>query len=402
MTMTLKGRWPPAAYQQLLKILFLLLCLIAPQDKSAHGGGIGSSAGIEIIRGPYLQYSELRADQMTIVWETNLPCSGAVLYGKTPSYGNKKPSLKAALRHEVILDNLDPDSLYHYRVEAGDRFTRDYSFKPFPADRKSYKFIVYGDSRWGHWHHQSVIKAMKAYPSDFLVHTGDYVTVGTSRGQWDNFFFVTRPLAARIPFFPVVGNHEYVAGKCSIFKSVFHPPQNSPNPDLDYYFDTGNARFIIMDNRRVGKKNNEQRSWFQDVLENAKTGKKLAHTFVFIHQGIQSSGPHGPDKKLAKNGYLELMKKFDVTFVAAGHDHMYERGIWEDLRYLISGGGGAPVYKKEKKRGGTLKKAVERHFISVEVNENDIAFDVVRPDGSLIESCNLTDKGYACQTGVGP
>ncbi len=283
--MTIKpiGRLPLAANQKLLKILFLLLCLFAAaQRKSANSAGIGSSAGIEIIRGPYLQYSQLRADHMAVAWETNLPCAGAVLYGETGAYNKKKTSSKAALRHEVILENLDPDGIYHYRVEAGDRFTRDYSFKPFPADRKSYKFIVYGDSRWGHGHHQAVIKAMDAYPSDFLVHTGDYVTVGTSEGQWDNFFFVTRSLAARIPFFPVVGNHEYVAGKCAIFKSVFHLPQNSPNPDLDYYFDTGNARFIIMDNRRVGKNSNEQRSWLQDTLENAKKREK-ARAHVRVH-----------------------------------------------------------------------------------------------------------------------
>ncbi|MFH1437476.1 MAG: metallophosphoesterase [Pseudomonadota bacterium] len=398
--MTITPKWRRrrlAANRKLLKILPLLLLLIAlPQRKSAHGGGIGSSTGIEIIRGPYLQYSELRADQMTIVWETSLPCTGAVLYGETGAYGKKKTSPKAALRHEVILDNLDPDRPYHYRVTAGDRFTGDYSFQPFPADRKSYRFIVYGDSRWGHGHHQSLMQAMKAHPSDFLIHTGDFVTVGTSRGQWDNFFFVARSLAARVPIFPVVGNHEYVAGKCDIFKSVFKPPRNSPNPGLDYYFDTGNARFIIMDNRRVGKSSNEQKSWLQDALESAKDEKKLAHRFVFFHQGIQSSGPHGPDQKLAKNGYIELLKKHDITLFTAGHDHMYERGLWEGIRYVVSGGGGAPVYTKEKNRGGTLKKSVERHFISFKVDENDITFDVVRADGSLIESCSLTDKGYDC------
>ena len=33
-----------------------------------------------------------------------------------------------------------------------------------------------------------------------------------------------------------------------------------------------------------------------------------------------------------------------VSFVFSGHDHLYQRGEVDGLKYVVSGGGGAPLY----------------------------------------------------------
>ena len=298
--------------------------------------------------------------------------------------------------HRVILKDLDPDKEYRYRVQAGSRYSRTYAFRPFIRHEKSFAFIAYGDSRSNHKAHQDVLDEMKKKQADFVLHTGDMVNVGNSMDEWDVFFFLIRPLAARIPFFPVIGNHEYFKGGKDFYKAAFFLPENSPNSELDYFFDTASARFIILDNRCIGKKGGAQKEWLEAALKEARDEKKLPHIFVSIHQGIESSGPHGPDKRLEKLGYIELMKSYGVDLVIGGHDHFYERGVREGLRYMVTGGGGAPVYTKEKKTKNTQLRASERHFVLFQVDEETWGFEVFRSDGSLIEACSPTKKGYKC------
>jgi hypothetical protein len=91
------------------------------------------------------------------------------------------------------------------------------------------------------------------------------------------------------------------------------------------------------------------------------------------------------------------MRTHGVALVMAGHDHGYERGVVDGLRYLISGGGGAPLYTKTVNRGHSLVKKAVHHFVHFDVDGPDLSFDVVLKDGSVLESCALVPQGFACQ-----
>jgi hypothetical protein len=362
-----------------------------------RAAALNTGTGLEITRGPYLQYPIEGADAMAVLWETSFPCQGSILFGEKSGKLQEMKTAQPSRFHRVILKNLDPEKEYRYRVQAGGRFSRTYAFRPLPIHEKSFTFIAYGDSRSNHKAHQDVLDEMRKKQADFVLHTGDMVDYGSSVDQWDVFFLLIRPLAAHIPFFPVIGNHEYFKGGKDFYKAAFLVPENSPFGELDYFFDTASARFIILDNRCIGKNGGEQKDWLEDVLREARDVKKLPHIFVSIHQGIESSGPHGPDKKLEKLGYIDLMKSCGVTMVIAGHDHFYERGVRDGLRYMVTGGGGAPVYTKEKKKTkNTQIRASERHFVLFQVDEENVSFEVFRSDGSTIEACTLAKKGYKC------
>jgi predicted phosphodiesterase len=383
---------PSAASKTALIVACLLPLLLAGRDST--GAAISPGGGLEIVTGPYLQVPENRAGTMAILWETSFPSRGTLVIGEKDQPPQTIASTDSGTRHKVVLEGLDPSATYRYHVESGNRFSRTYAFRPFPAEATSYAFAVYGDSRYNDAAHQAVISQMTAYQPDFVLHTGDLVTQGNVMDQWDIFFVVVRSLAARVPFFPTIGNHDYWKGGTKIFKTLFMPPKNSPSPVLDYFVDTGNARFVVLDNRRVGKAS--QKTWLEETLKDARDVKKLPHIFVSIHQGIQSSGPHGPDDDLDKQGYLELFKAYGVAIVFAGHDHMYERGVRNGIRYIVTAGGGAPLYDKVKPVKDTQLRATERHFVAFTVEQDKVAFKVVRPDGTLIETCTLIKKGYDC------
>jgi len=55
---------------------------------------------------------------VTVGWETDVPATSQVEYGKTPDYGFKTTvSKRLTLRHQVQLNDLETDMVYFFRGE---------------------------------------------------------------------------------------------------------------------------------------------------------------------------------------------------------------------------------------------------------------------------------------------
>lgn len=89
-----------------------------------------------------------------------------------------------------------------------------------------------------------------------------------------------------------------------------------------------------------------------------------------------------------------LLRRYRVDLVISGHDHAYERGDDHGLRYIVSGGGGAPLYPRDARRGMTVKYAEEYHYVRVDVDTSRVRFTTLRPDGSAIDTAVLTHGGW--------
>jgi hypothetical protein len=88
-----------------------------------------------------------------------------------------------------------------------------------------------------------------------------------------------------------------------------------------------------------------------------------------------------------------------VDLVLSGHDHIYERGDAGGTKYLVSGGGGAPVYKLGPPTPTTRKAESSYHFVEVTTTANDLRVVAHRAEGSIIERCGFAkDKPWDCDT----
>ena len=118
---------------------------------------------------------------------------------------------------------------------------------------------------------------------------------------------------------------------------------------------------------------------------------------VVVHHGLQSSGPHGSNKLLHDANVAQLLRAHKIDLVISGHDHIYERGFADGLSYLVSGGGGAPVYRVKKAEPTSRHYESVRHFIEASVSPVAMQFVATRPDGSTIERCALRKgDGWDC------
>ncbi|MBX3229128.1 MAG: metallophosphoesterase [Labilithrix sp.] len=304
--------------------------------------------------------------------------------------------------HAFALDALAPATRYTYSVHAGDA-SKLASFTTAPPDDTTtpFRFLVYGDNRTDDAAHAGVVRAMVASPADLLIHTGDFVENGGSLPQWQRFFEIEAPLLEARVLVSAVGNHELVDGSGVSYVKFFGPPNGErvAKPEhLNHTFRWGSTRFFLLNGLDHFKPASAERSWLEKVLSDADGEKGLTWRVVVVHHGPWSSGPHGGNPRLHERGVPALFKRHGVDLVLSGHDHVYERGLGAGLPFVVSGGGGAPLYKLRARIPESRKSETVHHFVEADVGPRVMQLTALRADGSRIERCALSKdaEGWFC------
>lgn len=363
---------------------------------SAGTSSRDAAAAAPFTRGPFLQ----SLDQTGVTVKVELLAPDTVSVEVTgPDGAAKKASLDEARRFQSVrVDGLSPGTSYRYRVLAGAAgvASDEGRFTTAPADARPFKFLLYGDSRSDPATHAAVVRALLATPSDFLLHTGDMVAVGDEEDDWKSFFDVENPLLRDRCVFASIGNHELLGEKgagAAAFLRYFANPQEAgkDSPKLYGSMRWGNTRFFLLN--AMDDWSGEARAWLKDELDRAANEPGLVHRFAVLHHGPHSSGPHGGNERLHKNGVLQIFKDGKVDLILAGHDHAYERGTGDGLKYVVSGGAGAPLYPRKSKDGATAVFESVHHFVEVSVDGDKVNLVTKRASGSILEKCGFVGAG---------
>ena len=300
--------------------------------------------------------------------------------------------------HSVRIEGLSPATAYRYRVAAGDAgaASDEGHFTTAPPDDRAFKFVLYGDSRSDPAAHVAVVKAIASAPGDFLLHTGDMVARGDEEDDWRGFFEIENALLRDRCLFASVGNHELAGEKgvgAAAFLRYFASADDGgkDRPKLYGTFRWSNTRFFLLN--AMDEWTGEDRAWLKDELDRAASEPGLLHRFAVLHHGPFSSGPHGGNARLIDNGVLQIFKEGKVDLIFAGHDHAYERGTGEGLKYVVSGGAGAPLYPKRRTAPETAIYESVHHYVEMSVNGPTVELVATRASGSVIERCAFTGAG---------
>jgi hypothetical protein len=349
---------------------------------------------IAFAKGPYLQ--GLGATGVTVKFE--LAAAGPARLEVFAAGGHEavasQASAEALVFHALRVDGLTPGTAYDYRVggETG-------HFTTAPADNRPFRFILYGDSRTDREAHAAVVRRMLSAPGEFLINTGDLVQSGANAMDWRDFFAVEAPLLRDRCVFAAVGNHELARGDAAgevAFLRYFAPVHEGH--ELHRLYDTfrwSNTRFFLLN--AMDKWTGEERAWLRAELERARDEAGLAHRIAVLHWGPFSSGPHGGNPALESGEVTSMMRDLKVDLVLAGHDHAYERGEGGGIRYVISGGSGAPLYPRKFEAKQTIAYESAHHFVEVAVDGDKVSLTARRPSGVVIEECGFHGKpGWDC------
>jgi acid phosphatase type 7 len=227
------------------------------------------------------------------------------------------------------------------------------------------------------------------------------VEEGSRAEDWQRFFQIEREVLAKRPLFACIGNHELYRNGGVEYAQYFGDLNAMGKAPIFFNatFRWGGARFFMLNSMTSFALGTKDRTWLDAELEKANAESGLEFRFIVMHHGLYSSGPHGNNKRLIDEGLPELFRKQHVDALFAGHDHLYERGVESSLRYVVTGGGGAPSYDIKKLRSGSKKAESVRHFIEAKVDGAKFSMTVRRVDGSVLESCGFSKAdgaGWDC------
>lgn len=342
-----------------------------------------------IVKEPYLQ--NLTTDGVTVMWETDQPTSGRVVYGPKGRLTRQAGAAESRRIQEVRLTGLQAETEYEYRVEAGSAKAGPFAFRTAVKPESAYRFAVYGDNRSNPKAHAAVVAGMARHKPGFVVNTGDLVGNGNNYEEWGpQFFAPLAPLTRHVPIYPALGNHE---GNGKLYCEFF----SLPAPEWYYAFTYGNAKFVIVDStpRRRGwfAPDSDQGRWLARTLQD----KGHTWTFAAYHHPPYSSHPRRGHSETHRRALGPPMEKNRVDVVFNGHNHYYERvfpmrGDDRDdangVHYVITGGGGAPTYPALKDWFTAAHESIH-HYCIVEVDGPLMSLTAYAVDGHVIDRFGL-------------
>jgi hypothetical protein len=258
---------------------------------------------------------------------------------------------------------------------------------PLPAEAIQ-RFAAYGDTRTHDDIHREIVALVMSFHPGWALQTGDLVAWGNQAGQWKTFDEITGAMRREIPFYPARGNHD---GSPPTYYEQRVEQQVLSGSKLYYSFEKGDLHFVSIDTEQEVGPQTAQGLWLADDL--AKAQAAGLYIIPFFHKAIFSVGRHA-----IQNDVLDLRKilhplflHYGVRFAIEGHDHIYYRTVRDGITYVVTGGGGAPLYGKEHPdiwQDGDVFESVN-HICIVDEYADRLAVTAYRRDGTKVDEFDV-------------
>ena len=237
-----------------------------------------------------------------------------------------------------------------------------------------FQFSVIGDSRDGEKVYTQLIRRIIERKPHFIIHLGDMIAKPHEK-EWKAFFELSRPI--NLPFFPVIGNHE--TGNTRLGEEMYRKQFHFPEGKSYYAFQAGGRLFVILDSEKgKGRIVGDQWVWLENILSSSNERFKLVflHRPLFLPMDSLKTGKAMDKYPFDRDELHRLFLRTGVKAVFAADDHRYDRIEKENILYLITGGGGAPIYAF-KDRGGYF------HYVWISVKRGRMEGEVVDLEGQI-------------------
>jgi UDP-2,3-diacylglucosamine pyrophosphatase LpxH len=370
------------------------------------------------IRKPIVQYVN---DTSCHVEESNYTVES--LYNVT-GYSNEWKGLI----YSVTIQKLNLNTMYWYR--CGYRDGNDWSRMNELKTRKQfppYQFLWIGDlgvspERVEEKTYELLSNEIKNDEYDALFHVGDIsycdeVDVDhCTPSVWHRFMQIIEPVSASIPYMICPGNHD-IFYNTQIIRSVFPMPYKGNNR-IYYSFNYGNAHFISLNSEDDIHPGSDQYNWFVSDLISYHTyfkNNEYPWLIVYAHRPIYCSNYYDWCRNVMdynrtistfRESIEDLLYKYQVDIMIAGHVHAYERTYpyykdhsikqynsrHEFVPHLIIGNSGAENKDCEwqSSQPYTAVRLLDYGYGRMVVNDKYIVWEMVALNGTVLDSFQLS------------
>ncbi len=311
---------------------------------------------------------ELQSGESPILFYDSKLSNGAFTSSAKKAYPKVNTFAKGMNTFFVHLRNLQPNTVYYFKVVDSQDQSKIFSFRTLPDDHKARLSIIGGgDSRNNQAARQNANKAVAKLRPHFVLFAGD-MTGGDSNREWrewlDDWQLTIGNDGRMTPIVPARGNHE--RSDQSIY-SVF----NVPNEQIYYDLSFCRGLLKILTLNSMQQSSTAQQIWLEDQL---KKSQQFAWRLAQYHHPVR---PH--TKRKSEQNYLHakwapLFYKYGVQLILECDSHMskitwpvrpsnnpaevgYDEGFVRDEKgtvYIGEGGWGAPLRNADDGKDWTL------------------------------------------------
>ena len=275
---------------------------------------------------------------------------------------------------------------------------------------QSLQLAVIGDAGTGEEGQRAVCRQMERYAQtrrwEFILALGDNIYEnGEEKYFVRKFKDVYQPLTSRgIRFHSTLGNHDrrYRDGMAQVADDAF----GYIGRQDEYVLEAGPqaagrrlARFLCINSgawldslsgKRIQPSVEERKERLAGWLD---ASDRYHWNILFLHEPLYSyvEPPflffrRGHGGSVALRTALEPLIKGRIDLVLAGHDHFYQKiRPQQGIHHVVSGAGGKLRKGAKTEHPDVEKTVVQRHFLSVEITLEKIAYDAVAESGEIID-----------------
>lgn len=362
----------------------------------------------------------------TIMWQADSPLKAPLLeyrrrgHDETSSVPVAEDAFEddGQVNHQYVaaLSGLSPGTSYEYRVVSGEDAG---DWHPLETSGEGgFRCLIFPDSQssdYSDWEGVAQEAARRNPQAAFFINMGDIVDNGEDHTQWQAWLNAVEGIIDRIPFVPVMGNHETYDQKWEVrwpeaYLRYFIVPENKSRDFSRYYysFDYGDVHFAVLnsqwDETEAFKPGlmEEQVDWLRrDAGESQRKWK-----IVLIHKDVLRYRIHSRPERtegISDVGkvFMPLFDELGIDIVFTAHLHTYrDRGHIYDFHhdsrgplYILTGVAGNVRYP-----GLWVDHALDEvvapqpetdNYITMDVTGESITVKCFLPDGREIDSVSI-------------
>ncbi|XP_074602846.1 acid phosphatase type 7-like isoform X1 [Brevipalpus obovatus] len=301
--------------------------------------------------------------EMVVSWADSIARNGSIvqwgeksdeLEWESPGYLRVfGKSRRQQYAYWAVMKDLQPNTRYYYRVGSGETMTQIFYFTTFPANDSKWapNICIYGDLGIKNGVSIPLLnnKTLEGF-FDLIIHVGDiaYDLYNNNGQRGDAFLTAIEPMASRVPYMVIPGNHEYFpffGDSGENYQNRFKMPGDSNDM---YKFRVSNIQFFVVSTEfyyyiegGTPKKVKKQLEWLEEELKEANK-KEVRDEYPWIivlgHRPLYCTNNKpgrcsGGGTWLREgslfmgDGFENIFYKYGVTAYICGHNHHYERTI---------------------------------------------------------------------------
>ena len=320
----------------------------------------------------------------------------------------------------VELTDLSPETEYEYRVvaegAAGD-------WHPLQtAGAGDFECLLFPDSQssdYSDWESLAQNAAKRNPQAAFFINMGDIVDNGEDHTQWQAWFHGVNGMIDRIPFVPLMGNHETYNLNWKVrlpeayLKYFVVPDNGSANFGRYYYsFDYGDVHFMVLNSQwdeteefKAGLRE-EQLKWLPEDARRSDKKWKI----VLVHKDVLQYRIHKrPERQEGISdlgrAFMPLFDELGIDIVFTAHLHTYRnRGHIQNFQrhsqgplYILTGVAGNVRYPGlwiDHQFDEVVAPQPETdNYLTMKITDKEITIRCFLPDGQEIDKISVTKNG---------